>query len=64
MPVSLLLLLGGLLEDGAACFFEGADEVEEVWPFTSKVWPALAMATIRTAKPSDLLNAECTIPSP
>jgi hypothetical protein len=51
--------LVGLLEDGAACFFEGAGEVEEeVWPFTSKVWAVQAVATIRTAKPSDLLNAE------
>jgi hypothetical protein len=58
-PIPVSLLLVGLLEDGAACFFEGAGEVEEeVWPFTSKVWAVQAVATIRTAKPSDLLNAE------
>jgi hypothetical protein len=61
-PIPVSLLLEGLLEDGAVCFFEGAGEAEEVWPFTSKVWAALAVAAIRTAKPSDLLNAECTIP--
>jgi hypothetical protein len=35
--------------------------VEEVWPFTSKVWAALAVATIRTASRTDLLNAKCTM---
>jgi hypothetical protein len=64
IPVSLLLV-GGLLEGGRR-FFEGAGEGEEdeVWPFTSKVWAALAVATIRTASRTDLLKADCTMPPP
>jgi hypothetical protein len=61
-----------LLEGGAARFFAGAGEAEdEVWPFTSKVWAALVVVTIRTASrthplKTKLLNAEppnadCTI---
>jgi hypothetical protein len=59
----------------AGRFFEGADEVEEVeevWPFTSKVcaaqvWAAPVVATIRTANRTELLktkllNAEGNIP--
>jgi hypothetical protein len=54
----------------AGRFLEGAGEVEEVWPFTSKVWAALAVAVavamIKTANRTELLNtkllnAEATI---
>src|ERR1700722_6989903 len=64
IPVSLLLaglLLEGLVEGGAACFFAGAVEVDEVWPFTSKVWAALIAATTKTETHTPALNAECTI---
>src|SRR5580658_2180409 len=61
IPVSLPAVCAG-------CFFAGAGELEEeeVWPFTSKVWAALAVATIRTASRSKPLNTGplYTFPSP
>jgi len=60
-PIPVSLLPEGLLEEAGACFFAGADEVEEVWPFTSKVWAALTLATTKTESHTPALNAECTI---
>jgi hypothetical protein len=44
-------------------FFEGAGEAEVVWPFTSKVWAALMVATIRIASRTDPLNADSIPPT-
>ncbi len=38
--------------------------MEDVWPFTSKVWAALAAAHSQYCKPHPSLNAARTIPPP